>query len=55
MTREELVARYNCGPVQFSGNDNALYERHLAFDHLIPVSAAIMLPTALDACTNPSA
>src|SRR4051812_6216187 len=33
---EELLARYNCGPVKFSGGDNALYERHLAFDQVIP-------------------
>jgi starch phosphorylase len=40
MTREELLARYNCGPVKFSGNENALYERHLTFDQVIPIDAA---------------
>jgi starch phosphorylase len=29
---EKLVAKYGCGPVHFSGTDEALYERHLLFD-----------------------
>ena len=36
----DLLQRYNCGPVKFSGDDNALYERHLTFDQVVPVSAA---------------
>jgi starch phosphorylase len=40
MTPENLLDRYNCGPVKFSGGDNALYERHLTFDHVVPVDAA---------------
>src|SRR5688572_11305232 len=36
----DLLARYNCGPVKFSGGENALYERHLTFDQVIPVDAA---------------
>ena len=40
MTPQELLARFNCGPVTFSGGDNALYERHLTFDQVIPVNAA---------------
>ncbi len=39
-TRENLLARYNCGPVKFTGGDNALYERHLTFDQVIPVGSA---------------
>src|SRR6185436_8221626 len=35
---EELLARYNCGPVKFAGGDNALYERHLTFDQVIPTA-----------------
>lgn len=31
----ELLARYGCGPVPFSGTDAALYERRLAFDHVV--------------------
>jgi starch phosphorylase len=27
-----LIEQYGCGPVQFSGTNNALYERHLLFD-----------------------
>src|SRR5215510_1140757 len=40
MTQEELLERYNCGRVTFSGGGNALYERHLTFDQVIPVSDA---------------
>ncbi len=35
-----LLQRYNCGPVIFSGSANALYERHLTFDQVIPVNSA---------------
>jgi starch phosphorylase len=33
--KEALLARYNCGPVQFAGDANAFYERHLTFDQVI--------------------
>ena len=33
--REELSEQYGCGPVQFYGTDDALYERHLVFDNVI--------------------
>jgi starch phosphorylase len=36
-SRASLLERYNCGPVEFSGGDNALYERHLTFDQVVPV------------------
>src|SRR4030095_248336 len=36
----DLLARLNCGPLEFSGGDNALYERHLTFDRVVPVEAA---------------
>jgi starch phosphorylase len=36
----ELFQQYGCGPVQFSGTDNALYERHLLFDNVIDLKAA---------------
>jgi starch phosphorylase len=29
------LARFNCGPVEFAGDDNALYERHLTFDQVL--------------------
>ena len=32
---KELLARYGCGPVQLSGTDNSLYERHLVFDNVV--------------------
>ena len=35
MKKETLLARYNCGPVQLSGDPNAFYERHLTFDQLV--------------------
>src|SRR5881394_2079474 len=42
MSQENLLNRYNCGPVKFAGSDNALYERHLTFDHVLPVQAATL-------------
>jgi len=36
----ELLQQYGCGPVQFSGTDNALYERHLLFDNVLDLKAA---------------
>jgi starch phosphorylase len=35
-----LIKQYGCGPVEFSGTDNALYERHLLFDKVLPVTDA---------------
>lgn len=29
----KLLKQYGCGPVEFTGTDNALYERHLVFDN----------------------
>jgi starch phosphorylase len=40
MTEDNLLARFNCGPVKFTGGENALYERHLTFDQVIPINAA---------------
>ena len=31
----KLIERYGCGPVKFSGTDEALYERHLLFDNVL--------------------
>ena len=36
MSKENLLARFNCGPVKFSGGADALYDRHLTFDHVTP-------------------
>lgn len=33
-----LCEQYGCGPVQFSGTDEALYERHLIFDNVVKLS-----------------
>ena len=41
----KLIEQYSCGPVQFSGTDNGLYERHLLFDDVID-------PKAVDARTR---
>ena len=30
-----LAAQYGCGPVKFSGAEEALYERHLLFDNIV--------------------
>ena len=35
-----LLKQYGCGPIQFTGDENALYERHLLFDHVVKVKAA---------------
>jgi starch phosphorylase len=37
---EQLSAKYGCGPVHFSGTDEALYERHLLFDSGVDLAAA---------------
>jgi starch phosphorylase len=37
---KKLVAKYGCGPVRFSGTDEALYERHLLFDTGVDLTAA---------------
>ena len=35
-----LRQQYGCGPVQFTGTEDALYERHLFFDNVIDPKAA---------------
>ncbi len=35
-----LTSKYGCGPVQFSGTDEALYERHLLFDSGVDLAKA---------------
>jgi starch phosphorylase len=37
---QPLLERYGCGPIQFSGTDEALYERHLLFDDIIDPAEA---------------
>jgi starch phosphorylase len=34
------LTHLNCGPIKLSGASEALYERHLTFDRVIPVAAA---------------
>ncbi len=36
----KLRRQYGCGPVEFTGTDDALYERHLLFDHALGIRAA---------------
>ena len=36
----KLREQYGCGPVDLTGTDNALYERHLLFDNVVQPSAA---------------
>src|SRR5437016_2748882 len=38
--RQDLLRQYGCGPIQFSGTDDALYERHLLFDNIVAPTAA---------------
>src|SRR5215468_7448617 len=35
-----LLEQYGCGPIQFSGTNDALYERHLLFDDIVAPAAA---------------
>src|SRR6516164_2932744 len=39
-TRQDLLQQYGCGPIHFSGADDALYERHLLFDDIVAPAAA---------------
>src|ERR1700745_4188727 len=39
-TMQDLLQQYGCGPIQFSGTDDALYERHLLFDDIVAPAAA---------------
>src|SRR2546430_9109941 len=34
-----LIEQYGCGPVQFTGTNDALYERHLVFDNVMDAAA----------------
>jgi starch phosphorylase len=38
MPQESLLSRFNVGPVKFTGAHEALYERHLTFDQVIPLT-----------------
>ena len=38
--RQDLLEQYGCGPIRFSGHQDALYERHLLFDDIIAPAAA---------------
>ena len=39
-SESKLLRQYGCGPIQFTGTDNALYERHLLFDNVVDLTAA---------------
>ena len=36
---ERLLEQYGCGPIQFTGTGDALYERHLMFDNVVDAAA----------------
>src|SRR5437763_14842332 len=36
----ETYQKYGCGPVRFSGTDNALYARHQVFDNFVDLTVA---------------
>ena len=36
---DELLEQYGCGPIQFTGTGDALYERHLMFDNVVDAAA----------------
>ncbi len=35
-----LLTQYGCGPIRFSGENDALFERHLLFDDIVALEAA---------------
>jgi glycogen phosphorylase len=35
----DLIKQYGCGPIQFTGAESAVYERHLMFDNILDNSA----------------
>jgi glycogen phosphorylase len=37
---QKLISQYGCGPVHFSGTDEALYETHLLFDNGVDLAEA---------------
>ena len=39
-TMAALSQQYGCGPVELTGNTDALYERHLLFDNVIDPTAS---------------
>jgi glycogen phosphorylase len=39
-TAQDLLQQYGCGPIQFSGTNDALCERHLPFDDIVAPAAA---------------
>src|SRR6266542_381297 len=38
--KSRLLRQYGCGPIEFTGTDDALYERHLLFDNIVGLTAA---------------
>jgi starch phosphorylase len=36
---DEIIERYGCGPIRFTGAADALYERHLVFDNVLTPQA----------------
>src|SRR5678810_887996 len=40
MPSADLLRQYGCGPVTFTGDDLALYERHMTFDRVAPLAKA---------------
>jgi starch phosphorylase len=36
---QKLLEQYGCGPIQFTGTPDALYERHLLFDNVVDAPA----------------
>jgi starch phosphorylase len=40
LSADDLLTQYGCGPIRFSGHNDALYERHLLFDEVVDPLAA---------------
>src|SRR5262245_8261156 len=39
LSMEKLLEQYGCGPIQFTGTNDALYDRHLMFDGIVDPAA----------------
>ena len=39
-SEKQILDRYNCGSIRFSGTADGLYERHLTFDRIVPGRSA---------------
>src|SRR4051812_23342892 len=39
MQEQQILKQYAYGPMNFSGSEQGFYERHLKFDHIVPLQS----------------